>query len=86
MGQADPLAARCSVKGCHEQEILFWLAPCGFRICFSGKSCPREEKGEKESLVPSFFHSFLSSEETTGKTDKKIEKFNLKTAVYCLIN
>jgi hypothetical protein len=31
------------------------------RIGFSGKSCPREEKVEKESLVPSFFHSFLSS-------------------------
>jgi hypothetical protein len=36
MGQADPLAARCSVKGYREQEILFWLAPCGIVIGFSG--------------------------------------------------
>jgi hypothetical protein len=38
MGQADPLAARCSVKGCREQEFLFWLAlaPCGIVIGFSG--------------------------------------------------
>lgn len=27
-----------------------------------------------------------AEEEPKGKTDKKIEKFNLKTAVYCLIN
>jgi hypothetical protein len=27
MGQADPLlAARCSVKGCREQQICIWLA------------------------------------------------------------
>jgi hypothetical protein len=60
MGQADPLAARCSVKGCREQEILFWLAPCGIVIGFSGKSCPREEKGGKEVWSPLFsFFPFL---------------------------
>jgi hypothetical protein len=28
MGQADPLAARCSVKGCREQQYYYiiWLA------------------------------------------------------------
>ncbi len=40
--------------------VVHWTH-CGLRIGFSGKSCPREEKGEKESLVSSFFHSFLSS-------------------------
>jgi hypothetical protein len=27
MGQADPFASRCSVKGCREQKIFIWLAP-----------------------------------------------------------
>ncbi len=26
MGQADTLAARCSVKGCREQKIFIWVA------------------------------------------------------------
>jgi hypothetical protein len=29
MGQADPLAARCSVKGCREQPLFIWLARGG---------------------------------------------------------
>jgi hypothetical protein len=32
MGQADTLAARCCVKGCLEQQIFVWLAPCGFCV------------------------------------------------------
>jgi hypothetical protein len=35
MGQADPLAARFSVKECREQPLLFLLARCGLRIAFS---------------------------------------------------
>jgi hypothetical protein len=35
MGQADPLAARCSVKGCHEQLLFIWLARCGCSLGFS---------------------------------------------------
>jgi hypothetical protein len=73
MGQADPLAARCSVKGCHEQEIFILLAPCGMRIGFSKKSCPREEKGRKgkneKNRGPDFpFLPFLPS---VGKTDNQ---------------
>jgi hypothetical protein len=36
MGQANPFASRCSVKGCREQEILFWLPPCGMGLGLSG--------------------------------------------------
>jgi hypothetical protein len=50
MGQADLFASRCSVKGCREQKIFIWLAHCGNRIGFTGKSCPREGKGEKEKV------------------------------------
>ncbi len=35
MGQADPLAARCSVKGCREQPLFIWLARCGCSLGFS---------------------------------------------------
>jgi hypothetical protein len=32
MGKADPLASRCSVKGCREQQIFIWLARFGCKL------------------------------------------------------
>ncbi|KZS08019.1 Uncharacterized protein APZ42_028150 [Daphnia magna] len=37
MGQADPLAARCSVKGCREQPLFIWLARCGCSLGYFKK-------------------------------------------------
>jgi hypothetical protein len=36
MGQADPFASRCSVKGCREQKIFIWLAPQYMVLGLSG--------------------------------------------------
>jgi hypothetical protein len=36
MGQADPFASRCSVKGCCEQKILILLAPQYMNLGLSG--------------------------------------------------
>jgi hypothetical protein len=66
MGQADPLAARCGVKGCREQEILFWLAPCGMVIVSPGKSCPMEEKGGKERMKKRGGQTFLFRKRNCG--------------------
>jgi hypothetical protein len=35
MSQADPLAARCSVKGCREQPLFILLGRCDCSIGFS---------------------------------------------------
>ncbi|KZR97801.1 Uncharacterized protein APZ42_007122 [Daphnia magna] len=35
MDQANPLAARCSVKGCREQPLFIWLTRCGCSLGFS---------------------------------------------------
>jgi hypothetical protein len=61
MGQADPFASRCSVKGCREQKIFIWLAPQYMDIRLVGLIVPEGRIGRKgkSSLVPSFFHSFL---------------------------
>jgi hypothetical protein len=59
MGQADPFALRCSVKGCREQEFLFWLAPCGMGRMWD--ECARGKKREERKAGPLFssFFPFL---------------------------
>jgi hypothetical protein len=61
MGQADPFASRCSVKGCLELKIFIWLAPQYMNLGLSGKSCPREGKGGKERMKKRGDQTFLSS-------------------------
>ena len=47
MGQADPFASRCSVKGCREQKIFIWLAPQYMDIRLVGLIVPEGRKGWK---------------------------------------
>jgi hypothetical protein len=69
MGQADLFASRCSVKGCREQKIFIWLAHCGNRIGFTGKSCPREGKGEKEKVFFNKIWIFFFGKNLEKKTN-----------------
>ncbi len=48
MGQADPFASRCSVKGSREQKIFIWLAHCGNSIGFTNRAWGKNREERKE--------------------------------------
>jgi hypothetical protein len=59
MGQADTLAARCSVKGCREQPLFIWLARCA---CSIGKRQNRNHNRRNRNHFCLFFYRASTSQ------------------------